>query len=264
MLPFWKARYYVASLLGRVRATSRLTTRHGFALHGNARDMVSRYIYTFGTWEPNLTALVKARVGLDTQFYDCGTNIGYFSVLAANLGARVTGFEASPEMAQLAQANLRAAGFAGVVHNVALAAEEGELALHDVSGATNTGSRSVVKTSGAVHAVVRAAPLLSLVQLDPAAELFFKIDIEGAEGPVLAELLSWMAAHPLARVTIVAEVLDGAADTVRAFADLGCEVAYLPNSYAFAAYLHGEQEARLVPMAEGEPEKPFETVIWRD
>ena len=264
MLPLWKARYYAASLLGRVRATSRLTTRHGFAVRGNARDMVSRYIYTFGTWEPNLTAFVQERVGPGTQFYDCGTNIGYFSLLAAHLGAKVTGFEASPEMARLAQANLRAAGFAGEVHNVALAAEEGELALHDVSGATNTGSRSVVKTGGTVHAVVRAAPLLSLVQLDPAAELFFKIDIEGAEGPVLAELLSWMAAHPSARMTIVAEVLDGAADTVRAFADLGCEVAYLPNRYAFAAYLHGETEARLVPMAEGEPEKPFETVIWRD
>lgn len=190
-------RYYLAGIIGRLIPALEMRTRFAFKISGNTRDMVARYIFTFGLWEPNLSAFVVSRVGPHTHFYDLGTNIGFFSLLAASLGAKVSGFDASPEMAAACKKNLDRAGYSACVHNVAIAAEHGELVLYDRAGPTNTGSRTVIKTADAkIHARVKAAPLTSMVELEPAHYNFFKVDIEGAEKPVLEEILQWMIIHP--------------------------------------------------------------------
>ncbi|MEO1222402.1 MAG: methyltransferase domain-containing protein, partial [Pseudomonadota bacterium] len=148
MTAYHTLRYYAASGLGRVFSSMRFDTHYGFTIGGNPRDMVSRYIFTFGFWEPNLSEFLVSRITPQTRFYDLGTNIGYFSLLAASRGADVIGVEASPQMAATARANLKGAGFDGEIHNIALAAEEGELILYDRSGPTNTGSRTINETQG--------------------------------------------------------------------------------------------------------------------
>lgn len=257
----YKLRFNLASLLGRLFATSRLQTVHGFSLRGNARDMVSRYIFTFGTWEPCLTQLVLDNVGPQTRFYDLGTNVGYFSLLSASQGAQVTGIEASPDMAKLAQANLRNAGYQGEVIQAAVAAEEGELLLYERSGATNTGSRTIMPTGGTIHASVRAAPLLHLVDLDPAVENVFKIDIEGAEAPVLEDLLEWLHQHHEARLMIMVETNDEGLLIAERFADSGCTVSFIRNDYSKEAYANFDGSYELIKLGETKPDGPCETVI---
>lgn len=254
-------RFRAAKLLGRLFATSRVRSRYGFSLRGNVRDMVTRYIYAYGMWEPCLTAFLTDRLGPQTQFYDLGTNVGYFSLLAASRGAKVTGIEASPEMARLAQYNLSQAGFAGEIINAAVAPKEGELLLYENFGATNTGSRTTIPIDGDVHAKVRGAPLLRLVELDETADIICKIDIEGAEIPVLEELLDWLGKHPASRMTIIAEIQPCNSCIVPKFIDAGCVVSYLRNDYSRKAYVDFDGTYELVPNGAERPPEPYETVI---
>ena len=264
MTPYRKFRYYAASALGRVFPALRFGTHYGFRIGGNPRDMVSRYIFTFGFWEPNLSEFLISRITPQTKFYDLGTNIGYFSLLAASRGAEVVGVEAAPQMAATAKANLEGAHFAGTIHNVALAAEEGELILYDRSGPTNTGSRTINKTKDAViHAKVPATPLRKLVKLDPAADNVFKIDIEGAEGPILEELADWLAEFPSATATIVVELLNEDQSIIERFKAAGCKVAFLRNDYSLAAYLEKPNGFELTSADEPRPAEPYETVFTR-
>lgn len=258
------ARFYLAGILGRLFKAREMQTDYGFRISGNTRDMVGRYIYTFGKWEPSLSAFVRSRVDSNTHFHDLGTNIGYFSLLAASLGAKVNGFDASPEMAAACQRNLDRAGLPGRVQNVAIAAEHGELILYDRSGPTNTGSRSVIKTENAkVHAKVKAAPLNALIELDPSAYNFFKIDIEGAERPVLDEVLAWLIKNPDAPATIVAEIHHGADEIAAQFIEAGCTVKFMLNDYSFDAYRNATDGFTLVDRNQRKPGYQYETVIER-
>lgn len=257
-------RFYVAGLLGRIVQQSEMRTRYGFKISGNTRDMVGRYIFTFGRWEPGLSAFVSSRVRQDTHFYDLGTNIGFFSLLAASFGAKVNGFDASPEMAAVCRKNAENAGFTATIHNVAIAPERGELILYDRSGPTNTGSRTIIASDSAkIHARVPAAPLTSIVTLDPDAYNFFKIDIEGAERPVLDELAGWMASHPEARVTIVAEIDSDIDAALAPFISIGCTVKFLLNDYSFDAYRQTNDSFKLVESDERVAGYRYEAVIER-
>ncbi|MFJ1656719.1 hypothetical protein ACIOC2_36280 [Streptomyces sp. NPDC088337] len=42
-------------------------------------------MYLFGFWEPNLTALLTARLARGVIFVDVGANIGYFTMLASRV-----------------------------------------------------------------------------------------------------------------------------------------------------------------------------------
>lgn len=48
-------------------------------------DIIQRYLYLFGTWEPHLTAWIHQRLTPGATFIDVGANIGYYSLLAAHL-----------------------------------------------------------------------------------------------------------------------------------------------------------------------------------
>lgn len=257
-------RFYLAGILGRIFPVIRMQTQYGFSIRGNTRDMVSRYIFMFGFWEPGLSAFIQANIGPKTHFYDLGTNIGFFSLLAASRGAKVHGFEAAPELAALCRKNVADAGLSAEIHNVAVAREVGELTLYDRSGPTNSGTRTIIPTGGArVHATVKAAPLRSIVNLDPEADNFFKIDIEGAELPVLEELAAWMQEYPSAKVTIVVELTRLSPELSAAFTAAGCDIFFLKNDYSLASYADTQHDYELIPLGEPAPDGPYETVLRR-
>ena len=54
-------------------------------------------------WEAMIAA---AKVGKDTRFLDAGCGSGYACAMAANLGAKVTGIDASEELVNIAQKRL--------------------------------------------------------------------------------------------------------------------------------------------------------------
>ena len=94
-------------------------TRFAGRMHGNTEDLIQRFIYYFGVWEPDLTAWINGRLQgqQDRIFVDVGANIGYFTILAAKLLAnkgQVVAIEASPQTYALMLANLKRNGLVNV------------------------------------------------------------------------------------------------------------------------------------------------------
>src|SRR6266545_4932566 len=48
-------------------------------------DLIQGYIYLFGVWEPNITDWIRRTLLPGDTFVDVGSNIGYYSTLAARL-----------------------------------------------------------------------------------------------------------------------------------------------------------------------------------
>ena len=71
---YWREKHYIVN------------TTAG-TIKGNTRDMIQKYLYYFGTWEPNLTyyTIKKFEHHKNRTFIDIGANIGYFSLLVAKL-----------------------------------------------------------------------------------------------------------------------------------------------------------------------------------
>ena len=55
--------------------------------------VISPYILNHRIWEYNETLLGKKIIKPGDVVYDCGANIGYFSLLAASKGFKVVSFE---------------------------------------------------------------------------------------------------------------------------------------------------------------------------
>lgn len=244
-----------AELTGRTRFGARMRTR--------LDDLVEHAIYYFGCWEPNLTAVIAERLRPGMLFVDAGANVGYFSLLAAHLGADVVAIEAAPHTARRLRDNLarnpRLASRIRVVE-AALAPEPGSLDLF-LAPAANRGATTTsavrARQAGYAKAVrVPARRLTDILSADERARLaFLKLDIEGADIPVLVHLMT-EAPDLLRRITTAAEIsrdgLAAAGLTLAAFqerlAALGLEMKVLINRYDFADLL-----ARQPP----QPPQPF-------
>ena len=209
------------------RALHKFAARPGVRLDGRAawggrfrcdlHDVIASRIYYFGVWEPNLTALVSRRLAPGDVFVDVGANMGYFTLLGSRLvgpAGRVVAFEASPATYAVLRDDLTLNGAGNVrAVNVAVSDRPGTLALY-AGPADNRGATSLhAERGGRYEAHVRAAPLLDLLEPDEGAGVrLVKIDVEGAELPILLDLLDHLAEYP-ERMEIVVEV---APDEMRA------------------------------------------------
>ncbi|GJG89033.1 hypothetical protein tb265_42140 [Gemmatimonadetes bacterium T265] len=209
------------------RALHKFSARPGVRLDGTAtwggrfrcdlHDFIASRIYYFGVWEPNLTSLLMRRLAPGDVFVDVGANMGYFSLLASRLvgdAGGVVAFEASPATyAVLAEdvAMNRATNVRAV--NVAVSDRPGTLALYS-GPSDNRGATSLhAERGGRFEANVRAAPLLDLLEPEERARVrLMKIDVEGAELPILLDVLEHLGDYS-PRMEVVVEV---APDEMRA------------------------------------------------
>jgi FkbM family methyltransferase len=168
--------------------------------------------FNLGSYEWPVQVALAANLQPGNIFYDVGANLGFFTVLAARLvgaGGRVYAFEPVPENAAAVRHNVRLNGFTQVTvlqKAVADTAGHGELrqAYHAGGSALSTVAPPpdvkgiipvvVVTIDGLVAAGTCAPP--SLV----------KIDVEGAELPVLKGMIETMREH---RPLILFEIDDG-------------------------------------------------------
>jgi FkbM family methyltransferase len=58
-------------------------------------DYVKQDLDHFGVWEPRTTEYIKSHLKKGQTFLDVGAQVGYFTVLASELGAKVYAFEPS-------------------------------------------------------------------------------------------------------------------------------------------------------------------------
>jgi hypothetical protein len=125
-------------------------TRSGIILSVVTSDVIQRYLYLFGVWEPRLTSWIRRRFAAGDAFVDVGANIGYYSTLASQLvgpSGRVVAIEASPSSYQSLRMNVERNGCSNVrTVNVAASHVAGRMTLY-LERSTNLGRTSVVAPS---------------------------------------------------------------------------------------------------------------------
>jgi len=104
-------------------------TEFGALMEGTTSDVIQRYIYYFGMWEPNVEVFLRARLRPGDIFIDVGANIGYLTLLGAKLvgrQGRVVAIEASNSALEHLKANVARNRFEGLVRCVHAAASDCE------------------------------------------------------------------------------------------------------------------------------------------
>jgi len=175
-----------------ITATAR--TRFGAVFTVDTHDLIQRYLYLFGVWEPNLTHWLYKRLGPESTFVDVGANIGYYSVLASHrvgpLG-QVVSIEASPRFHGALMENLRANECANVRSVNSAVSDTAKPLTFYLEDATNLGATSVVRPARAAQSTFEMTAL-TLPEILTEEELcrarVIKIDVEGAEAAVVRGL----------------------------------------------------------------------------
>jgi FkbM family methyltransferase len=145
-------------------------------------DFVKEEFEKSGVWEPKTTEYVKTHLKAGQTFVDVGANVGYYSILASKLGAKVLAFEPSLNNRTLLEKNIKDNDCDVQVYSQALSdkTESGFLYTD-----TTPGQYSLIgKGNGEKVDCVRFDDL-NLPVPD-----FLKIDAEGAERQVLEGMQS--------------------------------------------------------------------------
>jgi len=213
-------------------------------------DIVQGVLFSFGVWEPNLTAFLQRRLKPGDVFIDVGANIGYFSLLASSLvgvKGKVYSVEASPSIFKLLSEHIALNGAENVTAlNIAAAAKRGVLNLYQ-GPAENIGTTSTLQSRDMIlEAVVPADKLSTMVGQDLKRAKMIKIDVEGAEVPVLLDLLSVAGALPRELEIAVELNPDGMRqfgvtpkELLEQFELAGYHAYVIENGYSNEAYLGG-------------------------
>ncbi len=158
------------------------------------------YLEGRGTWEPEEGELLAEFFRPGLRFLDVGANIGYFSLLVAQLcpGAVIHAFEPHPLTSRILALNAWSSGADITVHGLALSAGERILAL--TTAEHNLGdTRS--RVAGSATMLSPAAPLDDV--LPDAVFDLIKIDVQGFEPEVIAGMQGMLRRST--NVVIVAE-----------------------------------------------------------
>ncbi len=180
-----------AYLLSHTKFRAWATLKTGQQIKVDLSSSVGRSIWFRGAYEPEVVTHIVRILRQGDAFIDVGANVGYFSLVAANLVGKegeVHGFEPSRSVYELFKASI-AANAAHNVHAspIALWSSSGmvRLAKHHNSGLTHV-------VSGAAPSGARGLEDAAAMTLDEYARSFIhrpiklvKIDVEGAEVHVL-------------------------------------------------------------------------------
>lgn len=173
--------------------TARARTRDGTVFPVVSSDVIQRYLYLFGVWEPHLTAFIARRLAPGDTFIDVGANIGYYSLLASRLvgaSGQVVAVEASPDFHRMLRANALTAGCSNIRAVHTAVSDAPERLIFYLERSTNLGGTSSVRPHTVESSFeTDAAPLpwiLTAAELTTAR--LIKIDVEGAEAATVRGL----------------------------------------------------------------------------
>ena len=140
-------------------------------------DLSVEKAYWLGHYERPLQWFLREHVGPEDVFFDVGAHIGFFSVCAGGLGARVVAVEPDPRHAARLRTNARLNGLDVVVV---------EAAAWDESGTVGLVEGGSAKERSAVVGDDVAATTLDDVAERHGMPTVIKLDVEGAESRALA------------------------------------------------------------------------------
>lgn len=223
-----------------------LATESGLRLAGSVTDcMLNLIIFIRGVFEPALSRVIEQVVGEGDVCVDAGANVGYFTLLMAQRCGpcgQVLAIEAAPRNVRRIRQNLALNAFGDRVQVL-------EAACTDVSGEVVF----YINTRNDMHCrlelpkwteleywvtgrgsswrpvTVRADTLAAMLGERAAQVSFIKLDIEGAEPSVVADLLR-VCTHPRLAVALEAKVPHIRA-TLEPFERAGFHLHDLRNDY---------------------------------
>lgn len=218
----------------------RVRTYFGAEFDCNARDLIQGTIIHFKTWEPNTSRILSKLVRPGDVVVDLGANIGYFTLLFSRLvgdqGA-VVAVEALPKLARTLAGNVERNLASNVrIVNAAVAAESGTATVYEAPdlniGATTTRPERGFPAAASVEA--RTIDQI-LTDEEVSRATLIKVDIEGAEAPVLTQILQSLDRYH-ERLSIAVEVnVDGNPEWQQLFdrfLQLGFKAYDLRNEFA--------------------------------
>ncbi|MFE5840395.1 FkbM family methyltransferase [Streptomyces niveus] len=236
-------------------------SRFGARFAVDTQDLIQRYLYMFGMWEPHMTRWLQARLLPGDTFVDVGANIGYYSVLASGLvgkRGRVVAVEASPDFHQrlLEQVRLNRRGNVRAVNGAV--SDERRTLTFVLASSANMGANSIVPYDGQAESSfeVEAFPLGEL--LDPveiSTARLIKIDVEGAEGSVVRGMIPMLdKLRPDCEITVevtpdrMAQLGDSAEELMKTMRDHGFHAYRLANEYSPESYVAALRGKRAIPV----------------
>ncbi|MBD0736173.1 FkbM family methyltransferase [Streptomyces sp. CBMA29] len=221
----------------------------------DTQDLIQRYLYLFGVWEPRMTQWLQRRLRPGDTYVDVGANVGYFSVLAAQLvgpEGRVVAIEASQAFNERLEQNARLNDLTNIRAVHTAVSDKQQTLTFILASSANMGANSIVPWDGPAESTfdIEAFPLPDVLQEDEIARArVIKIDVEGAEGSVvrgMAPLLERLRPDAEVTVEVTPDRMEQLGDSVEELLDTmrgaGFHVYRLANEYAAATYpsaLHG-------------------------
>ncbi|OIJ68145.1 FkbM family methyltransferase [Streptomyces mangrovisoli] len=236
-------------------------TRFGARFAVDTQDLIQRYVYLFGVWEPHMTGWLERRLKPGDTFVDVGANVGIFSVLASQLvgeRGRVVAIEASPVFHGRLTQQLRLNGCGNVRALNAAVADTHRTLTFVLASSRNMGANSIVPYDGPAESAfdIAALPLPELLAEDEAATArVIKIDVEGAEGQVVRGLRPLLGRlRPDVEITVevtpdrMAQLGDSVDELLETMSDAGFHAYRLPNAYAPESYPEALRRGPAVPV----------------
>ncbi|MFI7318192.1 FkbM family methyltransferase [Streptomyces venezuelae] len=168
--------------------------RYGHRFAVDTQDLIQRYVYLFGAWEPHMTRWLRGRLGRGDVFVDVGANVGYFAVLGAGLvgpEGRVVAVEASPTFHERVVLHAELNAYSNIRAVNAAVSDAHKRLTFILASSHNMGANSIVPYDGPAESTfdADASPLPELLEADELARVrVIKIDVEGAEGGVVRGL----------------------------------------------------------------------------
>lgn len=183
-------RFYFNKLTGK-RSVFDFTLLGETVRLGIAAPREIRRAKEIGT-ETELVELMRRTVSTGDTIFDIGANIGLISLLLAKhdngLDSTVHCFEPEPRNFNQLTQNIEHNELKGRLHahQMALGATEGEVELH-IRGTEGEGRHSIATSKGATDAItVKLQTMAAFAEQHNVHPDIIKIDVEGAEGQVLA------------------------------------------------------------------------------
>lgn len=177
----------------RLRGPAVVRTAFGAKMHCDPNDIVGATILHFGVWDPEITEIAKSIVRPGDIAVDVGASVGYYSLLFSKLGAQPVAIEPVPRLAHEIEENDRLNRFNIRIETVAATGHKETVQLHQPPRA-NFGTGASKRGRFADSITVAAAPLLDILKgVDLKRVSLIKIDIDGAEAPVMREIASNLA-----------------------------------------------------------------------
>ncbi|WP_405583909.1 FkbM family methyltransferase [Streptomyces sp. NBC_01190] len=232
------------------------TTETGARFALDTQDLIQRYLYLFGTWEPRMTQWLRRRLRPGDTFVDVGANIGYFSVIASELvgpEGKVVAIEASRAFQDRLEQNARLNGCTNIRALHTAVSDKRQTLTFILASSHNMGANSIVPYDGPAESTfeIEAFPLPDVLEEDEITSArVIKVDVEGAEGSVVRGMVALLdRLRPDAEITVevtperMAQLGDSVEELLDTMRGAGFNVYRLANEYAAATYpsaLRGE------------------------